>query len=81
MLDVAFKKISDIMTADPQQWSDAELRDLAHSLAAELVDDNRRLLDDQALGAIRKQVDAAATALTESGIEPGSPRALALFGA
>jgi hypothetical protein len=54
---------------------------MAHTLAAELVDDNRRPLDDPALAAIRKQVDAAATALTESGIEPGSPRALALFGA
>lgn len=54
---------------------------MAHTLAAELVDDNRRPLDDSALTAIRKQVEAAATALTESGIEPGSPRALALFGA
>lgn len=54
---------------------------MAHTLAAELVDDNRRPLDDPALAAIRKQVDAAGTALTESGIEPGSLRALALFGA
>jgi ZipA, C-terminal FtsZ-binding domain len=54
---------------------------MAHTLAAELVDDNRRPLDDPALGAIRKQVDAAAAALNESGIDPGSPRALALFGA
>jgi FtsZ-interacting cell division protein ZipA len=54
---------------------------LAHTLAAELVDDNRRPLDDAALAAIRKQVDAAAAALSECGIEPGSPRALALFGA
>ena len=54
---------------------------MAHSLAAELVDDNRRALDDASLAAIRKQVDAASIALTQSGIEPGSPRALALFGA
>ncbi len=54
---------------------------MAQSLAAELVDDNRRVLDDAALTAIRKQVDAAADALRECGIEPGSPRALALFGA
>lgn len=54
---------------------------LAHSLGGELVDDNRRPLDDPALAAIRSQVDAAAAALRESGIEPGSPRALALFGA
>jgi hypothetical protein len=54
---------------------------LAHNLGAELVDDNKRPLDDVALASIRKQVDAAADALRESGIEPGSPRALALFGA
>lgn len=54
---------------------------MAHTLAAELVDDNRRPLDDPALAAIRKQVEAAGVALAESGIEPGSPRALALFGA
>lgn len=54
---------------------------LAHALSAELVDDNRRPLDDAALAAIRKQVDAAAGALSECGIEPGSARALALFGA
>lgn len=54
---------------------------LATTLGAELVDDNRRPLDEPALAAIRKQVDAAAEALREVGIEPGSPRALALFGA
>ena len=54
---------------------------LATTLGAELVDDNRRPLDEPALAAIRKQVDSAAEALREVGIEPGSPRALALFGA
>ena len=54
---------------------------MAHSLGAELVDDNRRPLDDTSLAAIRKQVEAATAALRECGIEPGSPRALALFGA
>jgi len=54
---------------------------MAHTLGADLVDDNRRPLDEPALAAIRKQVDAAAAALREVGIEPGSPRALALFGA
>jgi FtsZ-interacting cell division protein ZipA len=54
---------------------------LALNLGGELVDDNRRTLDDAALASIRKQVDSAAAALRESGIEPGSPRALALFGA
>jgi FtsZ-interacting cell division protein ZipA len=54
---------------------------MAQTLGAELVDDNRRPLDDAALAAIRKQVETAAAALRECGIEPGSPRALALFGA
>jgi len=54
---------------------------MAHNLGAELVDDNRRLLDDAALAKIRAQVQAAADALAEVHIEPGSPRALALFGA
>ncbi|MCC7327731.1 MAG: cell division protein ZipA C-terminal FtsZ-binding domain-containing protein [Burkholderiales bacterium] len=54
---------------------------MAQTLGAELVDDNRRVLDDTALVAIRKQVDTAAAALRDCGIEPGSPRALALFGA
>jgi len=54
---------------------------LALNLGGDVVDDNRRVLDDAALAGIRKQVEAAASALRESGIEPGSPRALALFGA
>lgn len=54
---------------------------MAHNLGAELVDDNRRLLDDAALAKIRAQVQTAADALAEVHIEPGSPRALALFGA
>ena len=54
---------------------------LALNLGGELVDDNRRPLDDPMLVNIRKQVETAAEALRESGIEPGSPRALALFGA
>jgi hypothetical protein len=56
-------------------------KNMAQKLDAALVDDNRRPLDDASLAAIRKQVDAAAAALRECGIEPGSPRALALFGA
>ncbi|MEO8507610.1 MAG: cell division protein ZipA C-terminal FtsZ-binding domain-containing protein [Betaproteobacteria bacterium] len=54
---------------------------MAQTLGAELVDDNRRPLDDAALAAIRKQVETATAALRECGVEPGSPRALALFGA
>jgi len=56
-------------------------RRMAHTLGAELVDDNRRPLDDAALAKIRAQVQSAAQALSEVHIEPGSPRALALFGA
>jgi FtsZ-interacting cell division protein ZipA len=54
---------------------------MAKTLNAELVDDNRRALDDAALTGIRAQVDAAALALRHVHIEPGSARALALFGA
>jgi len=53
---------------------------MAQNLDATVVDDNRRPLDDAALNAIRDQVRATATALREVHIEPGSPRALALFG-
>jgi len=54
---------------------------MAHTLGGELVDDNQRPLDDAALAAIRAQVEAAAGALARGYIEPGSPRAIALFGA
>jgi FtsZ-interacting cell division protein ZipA len=54
---------------------------MAHNLGADLVDDNRRPLNDAALAKIRAQVQTAAEALAEVHIEPGSPRALALFGA
>ena len=53
---------------------------IAHTLDGDLVDDNRRPLDDAALNAIREQVRNTATALREVRIEPGSARALALFG-
>jgi len=53
---------------------------MAQTLDAVLVDDNRRTLDDAALNAIREQIRKTATALREVHIEPGSPRALALFG-
>jgi len=71
------------VTDPPRAFDQMKLaaKRLALTLGGELVDDNRRPLDDAALAAIRGQVDAAAAALRESGIEPGSPRALALFGA
>jgi hypothetical protein len=53
---------------------------MAQTLDATLVDDNRRPIDDGALAAIREQVQATAAALRKMNIEPGSPRALALFG-
>ncbi len=54
---------------------------MAHTLGGELVDDNQRALDDAALAKIRTQIETAAGALKSGYIEPGSPRALALFGA
>jgi ZipA-like protein with FtsZ-binding domain len=53
---------------------------LAKTLEGVLVDDNRRPLDDASLTAIRTQVQATAAALREANIDPGSPRALRLFG-
>jgi ZipA, C-terminal FtsZ-binding domain len=53
---------------------------LAQTLDAVLVDDNRRPLDDAALAAIRTQIQATAAALREANIDPGSPRAMRLFG-
>ena len=53
---------------------------MAQTLDAALVDDNRRPLDDVALAAIRQQVQVTANALKAMHIEPGTPRALALFG-
>lgn len=53
---------------------------MAQTLDAALVDDNRRTLDDAALAAIRQQIVTTATAMHEVHIDPGSPRALALFG-
>ena len=55
-------------------------RRMAQTLDAMLVDDNRRELDDGALNAIREQVRNTAAAMRQVHIEPGSPRALALFG-
>jgi hypothetical protein len=55
-------------------------RRMAQTLDATLVDDNRRALDEAALAAIREQVRSTAAALREVHVEPGSARALALFG-
>jgi len=77
LLDVA--RLADPVRAFDQMKMAA--RRMAHTLGAELVDDNRRALDDAALATIRDQVQAAADALRAVHIEPGSPRALALFSA
>ena len=77
LLDVAL--LSDPLRVFDQMKLAA--RRLAATLGAELVDDNRRPLDDAALATIRDQVDAAADALRAVHIEPGSARALALFSA
>ncbi len=53
---------------------------MAQTLDAALVDDNRRALDDAALTAIRQQIVTTAAAMHDVHIDPGSPRALALFG-
>jgi hypothetical protein len=77
LLDVA--RLADPVRAFDQMKLAA--RRMAKTLGADVVDDNRRLLDDAAFAAIREQVESAADALRAVHIEPGSPRALALFGA
>jgi hypothetical protein len=70
--------------ADPARAFDqmkVAAKRLAQTLDADIVDDNRRPLQDEALAKIRGQVVAAAAALREVHIEPGSPRALKLFSA
>lgn len=77
LLDVA-------RTAEPLRTFDQMklvAKRMAITLGAELVDDNHRPLDDAAFALIREQVDGAAEALRSVHIEPGSPRALALFSA
>ena len=77
LLDVA--RLADPARAFDQMKMAAKR--MAHTLGADLVDDNRRPLDDAALATIREQVQAAAEALRAVHIEPGSSRALALFSA
>jgi len=77
LLDVA-------RTTDPLRTFDQmkmAAKRMAVTLGGELVDDNHRPLDDAAFAVIREQVDGAAAALRGVHIEPGSPRALALFSA
>jgi hypothetical protein len=69
--------------ADPVKAFD-QMRALAKRLAvtldAELVDDNGRPLTDAGLGTIRSQLQSVQATMRAKGIEPGSARALRLFG-
>ena len=68
-------------TPDPARGFEAMAR-AARQLAAagaRIIDDNGRALDEAALAAIVAQLESARRALTERGIEPGSPLALRLF--
>lgn len=75
LLDVA-------RTAEPARSFDAMAkagRQLAAGGAGRLVDDNGRLLDERALGAIGTELQSVHRALAARGIDPGSPTALRLF--
>ena len=54
-------------------------RALAEALSAGIVDDNRRALDEAALGKIRAQLQALYASMEQQGIPAGSPLALRLF--
>ncbi len=54
-------------------------RALAESLSAGIADDNRRPLDDAALGKIRAQLQSLYASMEQQGIPAGSPLALRLF--
>jgi ZipA, C-terminal FtsZ-binding domain len=54
-------------------------RALAESLSAEIVDDNRRPLDEAGLNRIRAQLQALYASMEQQGISAGSPLALRLF--
>lgn len=69
--------------ADPVKAFDqmrALSKRLAVTLDAELVDDNGRPLTDAGLGTIRSQLSSVQATMRAKGIEPGSARALRLFG-
>ena len=78
MLDVP--RVADPLRAFDQMKLAAKR--MAHTLGGDLVDDNRRPLDDAALAAIRTAgAMRPPTRCASCRIDPGSPRALALFGA
>jgi hypothetical protein len=75
MLDVA-------RTREPRATYEAMARagrELAQTRGGRLVDDAGRELDERALVAIGRELDAVGARLAGCGIEPGSPLALRLF--
>jgi ZipA-like protein with FtsZ-binding domain len=54
-------------------------RELARSRGGRMVDDTGRELDERALAAIARELDAVRARLAGCGIEPGSPLALRVF--
>jgi hypothetical protein len=54
-------------------------RELARERGGRLVDDAGRELDERALGAIARELEAVRARLSACGIEPGSPLALRVF--
>ena len=75
MLDVA-------RTAQPVRSYEAMARaglELAQARGGRLIDDEGHALDERALAAIGRQLEAISQSLTARGIEPGSPLALRLF--
>ncbi len=53
--------------------------ELAQGLGGTLVDDNRVVLNEQAIGAIRQQLQSIHATMEARGMPPGSERALRLF--
>ena len=75
MLDVA-------RTREPRAAYEAMARagrELAETRGGRLVDDTGREIDERALAAIGRELDAVGARLAGCGIEPGSPLALRLF--
>jgi len=69
-------------TLDPGRAYEAMARaaaQLASTHSGKVVDDNGNVLDERGLASIAAQIETVRHALTERGIEPGSPLALRLF--
>lgn len=68
------------MAADALRQMFGVAQQLCASLNARLVDDNGRAIDAAALGAIETQLQSLLVEMRAVGIEPGSARALRLYG-